>query len=339
MVTSRKFILALIAGVLAITLLGYYYFFTGMLSASETRYVYIDQDDDIDSVYAKLDTMSSLHGMTAFRTISRHGSYAENIRTGRYEIEPSNGAFTVFKKLKGGQQSALRLTIPCVRTMDRLAGYLSTRLMVDSLDMLRALTDSAECARYGFTPETMPCLFIPDTYDVYWNVPVEKFLDRMADAHKAFWTEERLSKAKAAGLTKEEVATLASIVDEETSVDGEKAMIAGLYINRLERDMPLQADPTVRFALGDFTVKRIYYNMLKVDSPYNTYLHEGLPPGPIRIPTIKGVEAVLNHAEHDYIYMCAKEDFSGTHNFAETAEEHMANAKKYAEALNAREIK
>ncbi len=339
MVTSKKFIFAAVAALIIIIGLCYYYFFSAMLSAGENQYVYIDADDNIDSVYAKLEPIATHHSMTGFKTIARHGYYADKIHTGKYEIDKNNGAFTVFRKLKSGTQSPVSLTIPSVRTADKLAEVLSNKLMLDSLELYEAITDSAKCADYGFTPETMLCMFIPNTYEVYWNIPLDKFLEKMENESDKFWNAEREKKASEMELTKVEVMILASIVDEETANDEEKPMIAGMYYNRLKADMPLQADPTIKFALNDFSIQRIYHNMLKVDSPYNTYKYEGLPPGPIRIPTVVGIDAVLNYVHHDYLYMCAKEDFSGTHNFAETYEEHLKNAAKYTAALNERDIK
>ena len=182
-------------------------------------------------------------------------------------------------------------------------------------------------------------MFIPNTYEIYWNIPVTKLLSRMKKESDSFWTSDRQAKAKAIGLTPQQVITLASIIDEETAVNAEKPMIAGMYINRLKTGMPLQADPTIKFALGQFGLHRIYYDLLSVASPYNTYRNIGLPPGPIRIPTTVGVDAVLNAVSHDFLYMCAKEDFSGTHNFAKTYSEHLQNARKYSAALNARGIR
>ena len=236
-------------------------------------------------------------------------------------------------------QKPVNLTIPSVRTMENLAAVLSEKLMLDSTELIQVFQDSAICHKYGYTPQTMPCMFIPNTYDIYWNVTTDAFLDRMQKESKAFWNEERTAKADKLKLTPEQVITMASIIDEETSNDGEKPMIAGMYFNRLKADMPLQADPTVKFAIGDFSLKRIYNNMLFINSPYNTYRNTGLPPGPIRIPTIAGIDAVLNMVHHDYLYMCAKEDFSGKHNFAKTYSEHLSNASKYSAALNNRGIK
>ena len=190
----------------------------------------------------------------------------------------------------------------------------------------------------GYTKATMPCLFIPETYQVYWDISIEDFFARMKKEHNKFWNEDRRLKAKTIGMTPEEVCTLASIVEEETNNNDEKPMVAGLYINRLHTGMPLQADPTIKFALQDFSLRRITNQHLSIQSPYNTYLNTGLPPGPIRIPSPKGLDSVLNYVKHNYIYMCAKEDFSGTHNFASNYADHMVNARKYWKALNERKI-
>lgn len=337
--TSKKILIAIAVCVVVVFFICYYYFFSSMSAKENSIFVYIDDNDNIDSVYAKLEPVSNGHSMAAFKLLVKCSSYTDNIRTGRYEIEDGNGAFTVFRKLKNGLQSSVNLTIPSVRTVDKLAGTISKKMMMDSLSLYNALTDSATCAKYGYTPQTILCMFIPNTYELYWNISVDKFLEKMDKECKKFWNFERTQKAKAMNLTKEEVITMASIVDEETANDKEKPMIAGMYYNRLKAGMPLQADPTIKFALNDFSIKRIYNNMLMVKSPYNTYKNIGLPPGPIRIPTVAGIDAVLNHVHHNYLYMCAKEDFSGTHNFAETYEEHLKNAAKYSEALNHRGIK
>lgn len=319
----------------------YYFFFTPLSKSKETVYVYIDEDDDIDSVYTKLSPLSSKHGLNAFRTMVRHSSYSDNIRSGRYAIESNDGAFMVFRHMKNGQQTPVRLTIPSVRTIDRLCGEIAKRMMMDSLQLYKTLTNNEKISSFGYDTATIACMFIPNTYELYWNIPIEKFLERMKKESDNFWNEERRSKANAMRLLPNEVITLASIVDEETAVDSEKPMVAGMYYNRLmlrsseyPQGMPLQADPTIKFALKRFDLKRIYNAMLYINSPYNTYRNVGLPPGPIRIPTITGIDAVLNYTRHNYLYMCAKEDLSGTHNFATTYQEHQQNAKRYSDALN-----
>lgn len=334
---KKYFILACVC-LLGAAGLVYYYLFAPMSVAQSTQYIYIDNDDNVDSVCAKIEEISNGHGITAFRTIVRHTSYAENIRTGRYEVTTSNGALSVFRKLKNGLQTPVNLTIPSVRTIDKLAESVSKKMEFSKEELLETLNNDSVCKKYGYNTQTIACMFIPDTYSIYWNTSVEKFLDKMNKESQRFWNFERKNEAKAMGLNEVQVITLASIVDEETANDAEKPMIAGMYYNRLKTDMPLQADPTVKFALGKFELKRIYHDMLQTDSPYNTYKYKGLPPGPIRIPSVAGIEAVLNHVHHDYLYMCAKEDFSGTHNFAKTYAEHKQNAAKYTKALNERGI-
>lgn len=316
----------------------YYFLLTGFSSRSETCYVYIDEDDTADSLYAKLDSIASHHGMTGLHTLVSHSSMKKQLHTGRYAVEPGMSVFTLFRHLKNGRQTPLRLTIPEVRTMDRLAAYLGEKLMMDSATVCEALCSEGVCSQLGYDTLTIPAMFVPNTYEVYWNITVDAFLERMKKEHDAFWNYERRHKADLHGLSVNEVCVLASIIDEETSNNQEKPMIAGMYMNRLKESMPLQADPTVKFALRDFSIRRIYQNMLRVESPYNTYKNTGLPPGPIKIASVKGIDAVLNRAPHDYLYMCAKEDFSGTHNFARTYQEHLANAARYTKALNERNI-
>ena len=337
--SKQALCITVVSIVVIVVALGYYYFFSALSVNNEKQFLYIDNDDNIDSVYAKLSPMANKHSMIGFKSLVSISSYSKNIKTGRYEITKDNGSLAVFRKLKSGLQAAVNLTIPSVRTKDKLAGMLSKKLMIDSLSILHALNDSNICKKYNYTPSTIVCMFIPNTYDVYWNISLPKFLDQMNTESKNFWNYERTKKAEALKLSKTEVITLASIVDEETANNTEKPMIAGMYYNRLMTNMPLQADPTIKFALQNFDIKRIYHNMLTVNSPYNTYTNIGLPPGPIRIPTVAGIDAVLNRVHHPYLYMCAKEDFSGTHNFARTYQEHLQNAAKYTKALNSRGIK
>lgn len=316
-------ILLLIIGVLIVTAIS---------SRVPARTIYVDGDDTTDSVITKMD------GGCVARVLCRVLKY--HPRTGKYVVaEGGENTFVVFRRLRNGQQTPVNLTIPQVRTMDRLAGYLADRLMMDSAQVAQSFADPAFCQRYGYTVQTLPALFIPNTYQVWWDITLDGFMQRMQKENKNFWTEERVSKAQKAGFTNEEIVTLASIVDEETANNAEKPMVAGMYIRRLQVGMPLQADPTVKFAVGDFSLRRIYHKHLEVESPYNTYRNTGLPPGPIRIPSIAGIDAVLNYVHHDYIYMCAKEDFSGSHNFARTYAEHLQNARKYTQALNQRNIK
>lgn len=336
---SRNYLYIALGGVGVILLLTAYFLFCSLLKGGETQYVYIDKNDTLDSVFAKISPIATNAGMSALKTMARHTDYGESIHTGRYAINPDESVITVFRKLRSGQQSSMRLTIPEVRTMDRLAAFLGHRLMMDSAAVADVLLSEDGCQHYGYDTATIASLFVPNTYEVYWNTSVENFMERMQKEHDHFWSGERQEKAARKQLTPEEVCTLASIVDEETANNAEKPMIAGMYLNRLRLNMPLQADPTVKFALKQFELKRIWQKQLQTDSPYNTYIYEGLPPGPIKIASIKGIDAVLNATEHDYLYMCAKEDFSGTHNFASNYKEHLLNAAKYTKALNERGIK
>lgn len=336
---GKTYLYVAAACLLAVAALTCFFLFWPLSAKDSVRYVYIDADDTADSVYHKMDTIAGAGQLMGLKTMAWHIGYAGKVRTGRYAVRPGESAVTVLRRLAGGRQDPVNITIPEARTMRRLAGTLSRRLMADSASIASALTDSAFCAALGCDTATVPALFVPNTYSVWWDVSVENFMRRMKEEHEAFWTAERRAKADSAGLTLFEVATLASIVDEETADNAEKPVIAGLYINRLAADMPLQADPTVKFACGDFSLRRIYTKMTRVDSPYNTYANTGLPPGPIKIASVAGIDAVLDYARHDYIYMCAKEDFSGRHNFAATYKEHLRNAARYSKALDERGVK
>ena len=329
-------VLAIIAVLVGTTT---YAFLSPLSSSSEKEYVYIDNDDDADSIRRKILDISGVAAVKAFDILAGATGYYDHIRSGRYGIAPDEPTLQVFRKIRNGSQDPVMLTIPSVRTLDRLAHEISKKLMMNEDELYGALIDPEVCKSFDLDTLTIQCLFIPETYEIYWNIPVEKFLERMNKERKTFWTEERKKKANEAGMREEEVVTLASIVDEETANNGEKPMIAGMYINRLKTGMPLQADPTIKYALKDFKLKRIYHNHLDVKSPFNTYRNIGLPPGPIRIPSIAGIDAVRNNSKSDYLYMCAKEDFSGTHNFAVTYQEHLKNAARYSAALNKRGIK
>jgi len=340
--------LGLLLGCLLLLLLvaAAWIFLAPINKTSQSQFLCIDNDDSVDSVYAKLKPIASATSLKTLQFLAKNSQYANNIITGRYEINKRDGALMLFHHLKSGRQTPVRLTIPIVRTTDKLASALSKKLMMDSTALLKALSDSAVCARYDLDTANIISMFIPNTYEVYWNTSIDNLLDRMKSESDKFWDEDRMTKAAQLGLKPAEVITLASIVDEETTASKEKTRVAGMYLNRLKlknddfpEGMPLQADPTIKFAWKMFDLKRIYHKLLTIDSPYNTYRYAGLPPGPIRIPTIETIDAVLNCEHHDYLYMCANPDFSGTHVFAKTYAEHLANAAAYAKALNEQGIK
>ena len=338
---TKKKLIIVILGIILFGIAGvahiYYYFFAPPFQIKETAYIYIDRDDEVDSVYHKIAEAGNPKQMHGFESLVRYQGYT--LKTGRYAIKPTDNMRYLHRRLSMGYQTPIKLTIGSVRTLDRMARNVSRQLMIDSTEVATLLNDTAYIREIGYTKETLPALFIPNTYEVYWDMSAEDFMARMQKEHKAYWNEKRMKQAEAIGLTPIEVATLASIVEEETANQAEKPMVAGLYINRLKKGMLLQADPTVKFSLQEFGLKRILFKHLEVDSPYNTYKYAGLPPGPIRVPSYQGLESVLNYTKHNYIYMCAKEDFSGTHNFAVTSAQHAANARKYQQALNRKGIR
>ncbi len=316
-----------------------YCLFASINRTDETKYLYIDRDDTIDSIQAKLSQDCHRLGVQTLTTLSRHFGYADNIHTGRYELSTSIGALQLFRHLRNGAQTPIMITVPSVRTTDRIAKEMAKNLMMSEEELLTFISSNDSLKPLHCDTNTVMALFIPDTYEMYWNISPALFMKRMQIEHDSFWDSYRKDKADALGLSPLEVSILASIVDEETANNAEKSDVAGMYYNRLRINMPLQADPTIKFALKQFELRRIYNDMLRIESPYNTYRNIGLPPGPIRIPSKAGLDAVLNLTRHEYLYMCAKEDFSGTHNFARTYNEHLTNARKYTEALNARGIK
>lgn len=309
-------------------------------STSEQEIVLIHHNTDAQTVKTMLSEKASLPKRLVFNTLAGLTGYYDHIRPGRYDIGSGASTLEVFRALRNGSETPLNVTIPLVRTIDDLTEFLGKELEPSAADFQRALTDSASLKKLGLTAENAISLFIPNTYELYWSTSAEAFVERMKHENDAFWTKERTDciGAITPTATKADAITLASIVEQETQYAPERPNVAGMYINRLHQHMPLQADPTVKFALGDFTIRRITGEHLKVESPYNTYRVEGLPPGPICIPSVSSIEAVLHYAHHNYLYMCAKEDFSGSHNFAATYSEHMANAARYREALDKRNI-
>lgn len=260
-------------------------------------------------------------------------------RHGAYLIEEGTSPLRAERKLSNGAQEPLTVTINGFRTLPTLTERVARRLDFTSDELKAALNNKETLARYDLTPRQAIALFIDDSYQLYWSASPEQLITKIGDNYQKVWNKERRDKAAALGLTPAEVMILCSIVDEESNKLDEKGKIGRLYINRIKTGMPLQADPTVRFALNDFTIRRVKGNHLKVESPYNTYLYRGLPPGPIRTTSVATIDAVLNSEPSSHLYMCAKEDFSGYHNFAATYPEHLNNARRYQKALDARGIK
>ena len=266
-------------------------------------------------------------------------NYTEAVKPGKYKISKGMSNFELIRMLRSGKQVAVNLSFNNQDTFEKLAGRISQQIEADSISLLKAFTDTVFINEAEFTPATAIGMYIPNSYEFYWNTTAEDFRAKMLDEYNKFWDATRLEKAKKLNLTKNEVITLASIVQKETAAVSERPIVAKLYLNRLASDWPLQADPTIIFAIksklgNDMVIKRVFSKDLQIDSPYNTYKNTGLPPGPISMPDISSIEAVLNPANHDYYYMCASVTTFGTHEFAKTLDQHNKNAAKYQQWLN-----
>jgi UPF0755 protein len=301
----------------------------------EDFYLYIPtKSATFEAVWDSLAKHRVVKDELSFKFLAKLLRYPDRVKPGRYRIKPNSGNLEVLRRLRSGDQTPVRLTFNNIRTKADLVHKVGTKFEFDSTQFAARLSSDSVTRFYGFTPETIMAMFLPNTYEVFWTTPVEKVFGRMKSEYDAFWTAERKAKAKAIGLTPVEVSILASIVEAETKKQDEKPRVAGLYLNRLTDGEPLQSDPTVIFALGNFGIKRLLYNQLRYDSPYNTYLNAGLPPGPINLPDLKSIDAVLNHEKHPYKYMCASPQLNGYHVFAVDYQEHLINARMYQAALN-----
>jgi len=304
------------------------------LTGKKEYYLKIPSNSDYSDVIRILKNDTVLKNSKTFDKLARKKNYPNYINPGRYLIKNNMSNNRVINLLRSGKQQPFNLIFNNIRTKERLAQVISNQIEADSASIMEAMHDSAFLSLTGFNEETVLALFIPNTYQFYWNTTAERFLNRMLNEYHRFWKNGRAELADEIGLSPVEVSTLAAIIDEEALINDELKRIAGVYMNRLEKRMYLNADPTIKFILRDFSVRRILYKDLEINSPYNTYKKIGLPPGPIVIPSIAAIDAVLNYEKHDYLYFCAKEDFSGYHNFAKTLEEHNRNRRLYLQALN-----
>lgn len=300
--------------------------------------IYIPTGSSYGEVMDSLDA-AGVERLGVVNFVGRLKKLDRNPKSGHYILHEGATPMAVVGMLRSGAQKPVRLTFNNTRTLADLAGRIAQDIEADSITLLAHLTNPATAEKYGVSSEEVIGLFIPNTYEVWWNISPEALTDRMVREWEKFWNKERTSRLARTGLTKMEVVTLASIVYEETKNVEEMPKIAGVYMNRLRRGMPLQACPTAKYAVGDFTIKRVLHKHTQVESPYNTYLHRGLTPGPICTPSIAAIDAVLNYTNHKWLYFCAKEDFSGRHNFSSTLSEHNRHARRYAEALRRANIK
>lgn len=340
---QRSFLIgvALFLFVMITTFSVYFYqlFFTPNLQLKgEDTYLYIPEKATFATVLDSLEKNKILHDKMSFAFVARLLKYRDNIKPGRYLIRKKMANRAAVLMLRNGIQAPMKLTFNNIRTKADFVERVGKTFDFGEADLQALLSNTQKIAEYGFDTTNVMCMFIPDTYELYWNISSESFLKRMHKEYEKFWNAKRQAKAKALGLTPVQVAVLASIVQAETIKEDEKPRVAGVYLNRLKKDMLLQADPTLVFAWGDFSMKRVLNKHKEIASPYNTYKYKGLPPGPINIPAVSSIDAVLNHESHEYLFFCAREDFSGYHNFAKTNAEHEENARKYQKALNKRQI-
>jgi len=309
-----------------------------IIEGKPNQVIYIPTGSSYEQVMDTIGSKLVIKNRKFFDWLAKKKNYPSLIKPGRYVIDKNMSYNGLINQLRSGRQSTIRITFSNLRTINQIAGKICKQIEADSVQIIDFLSDVSNFEADGFKRENVISIFVPNTYDFYWNTNARGLYLRMLKEYRSFWTSQRLSKAKEIGLDQKEVTTLASIIDAEASKPEEKPRIAGVYLNRLKRGIPLQADPTIQFALNDISVTRVLKKYLLVDSPYNTYKFTGLPPGPIGCPTIDGIDAVLNAEKHDYLFFAARADFSGFHNFSRTLSEHNHYALLYQKELNRRKI-
>jgi UPF0755 protein len=341
----KKVLIAVLFILLVVGGIGGYFAYKAIFQSNintidkKSQIIYIPTGSDFNDVMNVLNENHILKDPASFEFLAEKKKYKNAVKPGKYRILAKMSNNALINLLKGGIQEPIELNFNGIKTTDQLISRLYRRIEADSSSLFQVIHDNGYLSKYGFNEDNIQALFIPNTYEFFWNTSVDDFFDRMATEYKAFWTEARKKKARSLGLSQTEVYTLASIVQAEQCCDNaEKKVIAGLYLNRLQQDMPLQSDPTVIFAIGDFSIQRVSTEQTRYESPYNTYVNKGLPPGPIGFAQESSIDAVLNYEKNDYIYMCAKEDLSGKHYFSKSYDQHCIYAQKYRDALNARNI-
>ncbi len=332
---SRAPLLILLVIIAAV--LGSIYYFFGPNSRKE-RFLYVRTGETYDQLLTELRDSNYINNAGSFDIIARQWKLAQHIRPGKYLISRGISSFELVRKLRNGNQVPVKIVINKLRTKNDFIELLSNNLEVDADRLHDMLSQPDYMEEFGLDTSTVLCGVIPDTYEFYWSTSADKAFRKIFKNYSRFWSETRKRQAKDHGLTPTQATIIASIIDEETNKLDDKPNIASVYLNRLEKGMKLQADPTVKYAIGDFTIRRITGAMLKTQSPYNTYQNTGLPPGPICTPSASSVDAVLQAPKTNYIYFCAKADLSGASVFAATDAEHLKNAHAYQQALNARGI-
>ncbi|MBC7554716.1 MAG: endolytic transglycosylase MltG [Taibaiella sp.] len=307
-------------------------------NAGRDRFIYIKNGSTYDQLLQHIKDSGYVRDAATFNLVAKQWQLPDNIHPGKYQVKRGMSIFSLVKKLRYGRQTPVRIVINKLRTKADFIDLLANNLNIDGEQLADMLQQPQYMAEFGLDTNTVMCAVIPDTYEFYWNTTCDKVFRKIQKNYTRFWTGHRMEQAKKHGLTPTQAAIVASIIEEETNRSEDKPKIASVYLNRIDKGMKLQADPTVKFAIGDFTIRRVTGVMLRTESPYNTYYVAGLPPGPICTPSPATVDAVLQAPKTDYIYFCAKADLSGASVFAATGEEHIKNARAYQQALNARGI-
>jgi UPF0755 protein len=340
---SRKAIIYILSSS-ALTLLVVLFFFSRLLFGISVRpqgEKSVIQIPEGSSYEQALDSVVSdlvIKNPQILKRVAKLKKYPSLVKPGRYIIDKGYSYNGIINLLRAGRQSPVKITFSNARTLNDIAGKIGGEIEADSASIMSFLSDPENYRKDGFKSEDVISVFIPETYEFYWNTSAKGLFNRMLREYRKFWNRDRLKKAEELHLTPVEVSILASIIDDEVAKPDEKSRIAGVYLNRLQRGIPLQACPTIKFALNDFTITRVLYKHLTIESPYNTYKYKGFPPGPIGCPSKEGIDAVLNAEKHDYLFFAAKSDFSGYHNFSRTLAEHNRYANQYQRELNKRRI-
>jgi len=309
-----------------------------VIENSKDSYINISTGSEYEDVQKIVVDRGLVKNIKAFNWVAKRKNYSNFIHPGHYEFEDGMNNNDIINLLRSGTQTPVNLIFNNIRSLERLSSIVAGQIEADSSEIIDLLLDENYISQFKFSHETVMGAFIPNTYEFYWNTSASGFVERMIGEYEKFWNKERKDKATAKSLTIKQVGVLASIVDGETVRETEKSRIAGVYLNRLKKGIRLQADPTIIFAIGDFSRNRVLKADLQVDSPYNTYRYAGLPPGPISVPSVSGLDAVLNAEDHSFLYFCARADMSGYHHFSKSLREHNRYAYKYRQALNQRKI-
>lgn len=339
--TFSKFIIILVVLIvlgLGGTAVFYYLRYFGPQVTANQEYLYIRTGSTFNDVYKTIRDEKIVRDTATFSWAAHQMKYVGHVKPGRYKLTEGMSNRKFIRMLQLGEQDPVDLSFHVFRTKEQFAGFVSKKMEVDSLTLLRYLDSANYVQQFGLDTNNAFVMIMPDSYKLDWNLSADKFYRRMYKHYQTFWTDERKQQAAAINLTIPQVSILASIVDAEAVYDDEMPTIAGLYLNRLRKGMKLESDPTIIYAMHDFTIHRVLNKYLSVVSPYNTYVHTGLPPGPVMMPSVAAVKAVLNYQKNDYLYMVAKEDFSNRHNFAKTQAEHNINAAKFRKALTEHHI-